>query len=503
MAATKTISPLGIQYFDENGNPLSGGFIYCFAAGTETHEPVYADAAGTTELPQPVELDGEGRAVYFLSPTTYHFVIKDQNGADVTGGDIDNVTALQGVGGSSGVDVAVIAGEDLSSNQLVYGSDGVGGTTASRFYKADADALLTAFLPTIVGFTTGVIDTGTSGFIRKDGTLDGFVGLTPGATYYASSVAGDITAAPSAGKARIVGFALNGTTLLLSLGHTPNYAASVCDGCLTLTSGVPVTTADVLAAGTVYFTQRTGDRVGLYDVAYGWRLFVFPELSTPVSATVNKLFDVFLYNNAGVPALEQLAWTSDLVRATALAAQDGVLVKAGDPTRRWVGTYRTTAVANQTEDSFARRLLSSYPHRGRRPLRKGDSTDSWTYTTGAFRQANGSAANQVDCVIGLADALLELEAIAMATNTNAGVGLAIGIGEDAVAALAPTLKTQITVAAANAIVMLRASLRRYPAVGYHFYPALELSTAVGTTTWYGDAADATSVQTGIQGSIDG
>src|SRR5665213_2163919 len=40
---------------------------------------------------------------------------------------------------------------------------------------------------------------------------------------------------------------------------------SICDGRLTLTSGVPVTTADVASATTVYFTPYKGNKIALFD----------------------------------------------------------------------------------------------------------------------------------------------------------------------------------------------------------------------------------------------
>jgi hypothetical protein len=39
-------------------------------------------------------------------------------------------------------------------------------------------------------------------------------------------------------------------------------------------------------------------------------------------------------------------------------------------------------------------------------------------------------------------------------------------------------------------------------LGYHYYAELEYSTASGTTTWYGDAASPTDLQTGMSGSYD-
>jgi hypothetical protein len=73
-----------------------------------------------------------------------------------------------------------------------------------------------------------------------------------------------------------------------------------------------------------------------------------------------------------------------------------------------VGSFRTTTVSGQTEDSAAKRYVWNYYNRVRAPVLKFDSTDSWSYTSTTIRQANGAAANQVDIVVGLAETTLDL-----------------------------------------------------------------------------------------------
>lgn len=49
---------------------------------------------------------------------------------------------------------------------------------------------------------------------------------------------------------------------------------------------------------------------------------------------------MFLYDNAGVPTLEAVAWQTLTIRSVPLDFQDGVRVKDQAPTRRYVGTIR-------------------------------------------------------------------------------------------------------------------------------------------------------------------
>src|SRR3990172_12032733 len=130
----------------------------------------------------------------------------------------------------------------------------------------------------------------------------------------------------------------------------PTWVAPPC-GRLTLTSGVPVTSADVTAATTVYYTPYGCNQISLYSGS-AWSTISFSEVSCALGTlTSAKNYDAFIYNNAGTATCElSAAWTNDSTRADALTTQDGVNVKSGATTRRYVGTSRTTSTTT-TEDS--------------------------------------------------------------------------------------------------------------------------------------------------------
>lgn len=82
---------------------------------------------------------------------------------------------------------------------------------------------------------------------------------------------------------------------------------------LTLTSGVPVTTSDVTAAGTLYYAPYTHDRIALYTAARGWHLPFraidtagdhdhLPEIGLPHTLTNAKNYDVFAFANEAAPS---------------------------------------------------------------------------------------------------------------------------------------------------------------------------------------------------------
>ena len=52
---------VGAQFFDNNGNPLSGGKIYTYGAGTSTPLATYTSSTGVTAHTNPIVLDSSGR----------------------------------------------------------------------------------------------------------------------------------------------------------------------------------------------------------------------------------------------------------------------------------------------------------------------------------------------------------------------------------------------------------------------------------------------------------
>jgi len=80
-----------LQFFDNNGIPLSGGKVYTYSAGTTTNKATFTDQSGLIEHTNPVVLDPAGRAQIWLLGS-YKFVIKDVN--DVTIETTDNVASF-------------------------------------------------------------------------------------------------------------------------------------------------------------------------------------------------------------------------------------------------------------------------------------------------------------------------------------------------------------------------------------------------------------------------
>lgn len=79
-----------LQFFDNDGNPLVGGKLYTYEAGTTTPLATYTDSTGATPNTNPIILDSRGEANVWLAAQSYKFVLKTST--DSTIWTVDNVS---------------------------------------------------------------------------------------------------------------------------------------------------------------------------------------------------------------------------------------------------------------------------------------------------------------------------------------------------------------------------------------------------------------------------
>lgn len=84
---------VGAQLFDNNGDPLSGGKLYTYEAGTTSPLTSYTSSSGTTPHTNPIILDAAGRVpggeIWLDYIYKYKFVMKTSN--DVLIATYDNI----------------------------------------------------------------------------------------------------------------------------------------------------------------------------------------------------------------------------------------------------------------------------------------------------------------------------------------------------------------------------------------------------------------------------
>ena len=76
-----TLAPYSFpQAFDDDGNPLDGGLLWTYQAGTTTPTTTWHDADLLVPNPNPITLTGGGRYKIYLGAASYKFVLTDATG---------------------------------------------------------------------------------------------------------------------------------------------------------------------------------------------------------------------------------------------------------------------------------------------------------------------------------------------------------------------------------------------------------------------------------------
>jgi hypothetical protein len=186
-----TPSPIGGfagQFFDNNGQPLSGGKIYTYAAGTTTPQATYTSALGIQPHSNPIVLDSAGRVpggeIWLTDGLVYKFVIETSTGGLI--GTYDNITGVNSNFVNYTIQEEIItatAGQTVfnlstinytpGTNSLSVYIDGVNQYVGDSYLETDSDTVtFTAGVhvggevkfTTAVPVTTGAIDANTVGY---------------------------------------------------------------------------------------------------------------------------------------------------------------------------------------------------------------------------------------------------------------------------------------------------------------------------------------------------
>lgn len=136
------------QAIDADGNPISGGLIYTYEAGTTTPKVAYADRALTIPASNPIVLDSKGEALFYLSGS-YKINLKTAADVQVDGFPIDNLVDGPEVVFDNMVDLR--AATPLAENQKItlLGRDDAGDGGWGQYYW-DPNSILTDNTGTVI-----------------------------------------------------------------------------------------------------------------------------------------------------------------------------------------------------------------------------------------------------------------------------------------------------------------------------------------------------------------
>jgi hypothetical protein len=187
MVALSSLGGAGWQFFDSSGNPLAGGKLYTYAAGTTTPAVAYTSNTGATPHANPIILDSAGRVseeIWLTQATNYKFVLES------------------------------------STNVPIWTKDNIPGIFADRILNADE----IEYDPPFTGART-------SGYTVEDKLAEYLSVLDFGSPVTATVLQAAVNAAAAAGKALYLGdtnFTINSTITLPNADiviHGPGAAA--------------------------------------------------------------------------------------------------------------------------------------------------------------------------------------------------------------------------------------------------------------------------------------
>ena len=147
------------QFFDNNGNPLTGGYLYTYSAGTTTPLATYTSNLGNVNHPNPIVLDAAGRVneIWLTNGYGYKFVLKDSN--NVLIGTYDNIpSSAQPPITNDASSIYYEFGLTVNAGSFIVGETYLitfVGTTNFQTIGASSNTVGTHFIATGVGSGTG------------------------------------------------------------------------------------------------------------------------------------------------------------------------------------------------------------------------------------------------------------------------------------------------------------------------------------------------------------
>lgn len=453
------------QFVDSAGAPYAGGLLYFYASGTSTPLDTYSDSSLAIPNTNPVVLDSAGAA-----------------------GDV----FLQ----------------DLTYKVVLQDSNAVQVWTADPVYSSDYS--------TIAQFQSGA------------GSPNGSVAGTAGSPGIPASAYWDTTN-------NILYVCTTTGTAVTAVWTAVNASSAAAivpapQGRLTPTSGTAVISSEVVAATAIYYTPYIGVLVPVYNGS-SFVAITFSELTLTLtsSQSANTLYDVFVFNNSGVPTLVTgPSWATTTAGSSArgtgagttqLARLSGIWVNAAQITGRnssstytisanqatYLGSIYIDATAGQVTCHLTwgrNRKWGVYNAYNRTPvtLKVGDSTASWTYATNAYRAANnvpsswtsaaynvgsGTACNGLTTLDGLAEETVTQNYIIQASSTASGRHVNVGVGVNSITAVTGTAGAIAAFAGADITAVAEARNINSPTLGLTTVTAIENSPDAATIGFTG------------------
>jgi len=304
----------GAQFFDSNGDPLAGGLLYTYNAGTTTPVSTYTSRSGAAFNTNPIVLNSSGRTpaeIWLEGGVLYKFVLKDSTFVQI--GSYDNIPAVN---------------DPTTTNNLIT----VAGT----------NALTGLAIPPLEGYTAGaqysfIAQNTNTGAVTLDIDSLGVKSVTKFGTTALS--AGDIVA----GAMTLVEY--DGTRFQLLNPNNSIFDSITVDyikETTTVSATAPTGTInyDVVNQSILYYTT---------NASANWTLNLRGNSSTTLNSvmSIGQTITVTFITTQGATAYYNNAVTID-GNAVTPKWQNGVTPTAGDINSLDVYTFAIVKTANAT-----------------------------------------------------------------------------------------------------------------------------------------------------------
>jgi hypothetical protein len=235
------------QFFSNQGQPLVGGQLFSYQAGTNTPQATYTDSTGGTPNSNPVILNARGEppsGVWIPPNTAYKFVLEDASGKIIW--TRDQVTSSQLITLFGGTDTGAANAYVLtftasfssySTNPVIYwvpSNNNTGNSTLNvngigvvGIYNPNGTQLganqIVAGQITGVIYQTNIANSGNSGFVLI--SVGNFTGATIGTFGPETAIASAVTTDLGSAAAHVV--QITGTNTITSFGSSASLSAPI------------------------------------------------------------------------------------------------------------------------------------------------------------------------------------------------------------------------------------------------------------------------------------
>lgn len=332
------LPPIRQRFYDDNGDPLAGGKLYSYEAGTTTPKATYVDRAGVTTNANPIILDADGYGDVWIGSGYYKFVLTDSSDVEIWTKDQVALASEAALASAFWRDVVYITSAD-SPFTVTSAHNGklISIDTTSGSVSCTLPQISSVVLPYNVGFKkTLAANTVT---ITRSGTdtIDGATSKTLETANAACQMIADIDKAPDDWSSLDLGTIADGAVTTLKIADSNVTRAKLATGA--------VARSNYVSATGTYAVASTDDTVVCSGASF--------TATLPTAASLSGKKITIIHNGTSLSQVYTLATTSaQTIGGIASGAYalytSGEMIEVTSDGTNWIISNRKTNTASAT-----------------------------------------------------------------------------------------------------------------------------------------------------------